>query len=493
MGIGSRLALPIDEGIYLEGAERVANGQVPYRDFFTFTGPGCFWLYGAVFRIFGASLASARVVLCIEIALMCAAIYWIVRCYARPLFAAAATFLFLAMLLTSPYELYETHRWDSNTFAILAVAFTWAGTEHGKKRHFALAGACAATAAWMTPPFCIVVVAIAIWMIFAADVRKKTWLYVAGVALPSVLAIGVLLYQGALGKMLQDLLWVTTNYGPANRVGWGAVTGDSPTIFPPGISGARLIAATIHFVEGILPALLPPIAYLGWILLLSRRKISISPAKRLVTLLLTVSVALLAACYPRFGGNQLWFASAVFWILCSYLLYFAIPERRRVLGGAGLLATALVVLFSATPSEPARTLNTRIGEIDVSQRHYILISTLQRSIHEGDSLFVFPYLPVLYFVLGAHNPTRYSFLQPGMMGPQDEAAVVADLRANPPHWIVWHDFSDRMVLKNWPHSDPARMRYPAIEAFFAEGYHLANPETVARAGYSLLERNQGQP
>lgn len=67
----------LDEGIYLDGASRVVRGQAPYRDFFNFTGPGTFWMYGAVFKLFGTTLANARIVLSAEIALLSAITHWI--------------------------------------------------------------------------------------------------------------------------------------------------------------------------------------------------------------------------------------------------------------------------------------------------------------------------------------------------------------------------------------------------------------------------------
>ncbi len=50
-----------DEGLIVCGAERVANGQVPYRDFFTGYPPAQFYTIAAVFRVFGTNLFAERV------------------------------------------------------------------------------------------------------------------------------------------------------------------------------------------------------------------------------------------------------------------------------------------------------------------------------------------------------------------------------------------------------------------------------------------------
>lgn len=49
-----------DEGIALYGSLRVAQGDVPYRDFWTNYGPGTFYLNALAFKIFGASMGVAR-------------------------------------------------------------------------------------------------------------------------------------------------------------------------------------------------------------------------------------------------------------------------------------------------------------------------------------------------------------------------------------------------------------------------------------------------
>ena len=53
------------------------NGQAPYRDFFVHTGPGSYWLYAGVFRLFGATLSNARVPVICEIAAIAAAVFFL--------------------------------------------------------------------------------------------------------------------------------------------------------------------------------------------------------------------------------------------------------------------------------------------------------------------------------------------------------------------------------------------------------------------------------
>ncbi len=50
-----------DEGLVLFGAERVLNGDIPHRDFFTLYGPAQFYLLAALYKVFGTSVLVERV------------------------------------------------------------------------------------------------------------------------------------------------------------------------------------------------------------------------------------------------------------------------------------------------------------------------------------------------------------------------------------------------------------------------------------------------
>jgi hypothetical protein len=470
--------LSIDEGIYLEGARRIADGRVPYRDFFVLTGPGTFWLYGAVFHFFGATLAPARFILSCELASMCAAISWLANRFAGAAFAMASAFLFLAMLQTSLYPLYVTHRWDSNTFALLSLVFVWS-----TKPKFFVAGVCAAAAAWITPPMVLVAIAVALWIALGAKSNRGFWLFAGGFLLPSLIATAVLMSQGAFGIMQRTLGWDASNYAAANRIGYGALAGTFRSFWHPGAT----TTAVVHYSDSVLPVILPPLALLSAALIFWR---SSSLTRKFLGFLTLACLGSLLACYPRFGAAQLLFGSAFFWTLGTCAIACLIPPRAHIWLAAGTFLIAAVAVLAAWPQETLKRIETPAGVLQVSKRQYVQLNDLLTAIKPGDGLFVYPYLPSLYFILGANNPTRYAWLQPGMMGPSDVQTVLTELENHPPRWVVWHDFTETFILRNWPSSDRSKLRFPEIEAFFAANYHIANPDGVIPVGYQLLERNQ---
>ena len=53
---------PHDEGLMLQAGERIADGQLPYRDFYANYGPGQYFLIGGLDGLFGPSLMTWRIV-----------------------------------------------------------------------------------------------------------------------------------------------------------------------------------------------------------------------------------------------------------------------------------------------------------------------------------------------------------------------------------------------------------------------------------------------
>src|SRR5262249_26244303 len=74
---GNRVVLTNDEGILLEPAQRIAFGERPYADFWTYMSPGSYWLQAAVFRLFGVSLVTGRLIVILDVSLQCALVFWL--------------------------------------------------------------------------------------------------------------------------------------------------------------------------------------------------------------------------------------------------------------------------------------------------------------------------------------------------------------------------------------------------------------------------------
>src|SRR3954453_7265306 len=74
---------PHDEGLMLQAAARIADGQIPYRDFWWNYGPGQPYLLGALWKLFGPSLLTWRIVRVGLDAAVALLVYLLVRREAR--------------------------------------------------------------------------------------------------------------------------------------------------------------------------------------------------------------------------------------------------------------------------------------------------------------------------------------------------------------------------------------------------------------------------
>jgi dolichyl-phosphate-mannose-protein mannosyltransferase len=92
---------PFDEGVVLQAARRVADGQTPYRDFLWSYGPAQPYLLGASFELLGTSLLGWRVLRVATVALTALLVFLLARRLAGPRLAILA-WLVAACALAQP-------------------------------------------------------------------------------------------------------------------------------------------------------------------------------------------------------------------------------------------------------------------------------------------------------------------------------------------------------------------------------------------------------
>ena len=111
--------IDLDEGIILQGAQRILDGQVLYRDFFSFFTPGSYYFLALVFRIFGDSYLVAHTVL----AVVGAAYSPITYLLSRRVCGRQASLLVTALMAITalPLRFVVLHNWDSTLLTCLAL------------------------------------------------------------------------------------------------------------------------------------------------------------------------------------------------------------------------------------------------------------------------------------------------------------------------------------------------------------------------------------
>jgi hypothetical protein len=91
----NRTLNPSDEGLLLYNFQKVAEGQVPHRDFYDVYGPAIYWIGGTLFKSFGVNIIVVRVFLVILKTAMALLIFLIARRLLPVLFSTLAGVLFV--------------------------------------------------------------------------------------------------------------------------------------------------------------------------------------------------------------------------------------------------------------------------------------------------------------------------------------------------------------------------------------------------------------
>jgi hypothetical protein len=141
-----------------------------------------------------------------------------------------------------------------------------------------------------------------------------------------------------------------------------------------------------------------------------------------------------------------------------------------------------------------RPMASPVGNVRVSTDQVADFERLLAAVPPGTSLFVHPYLPIAYFLTQARNPTRYAYLNPGMMTHQDEMAVLGQLQADPPEWLLYLKLSREEFLRVFPHGENLNWRYETLEAWLDRNYAPSESPVVTLDGYQLWRRiTRGPP
>jgi hypothetical protein len=460
-----------DEGIYLEGARSLFEGKVLYKDHFAFTGPGTYWILAACFQLFGFTVAAGRIPFVVDLAVTTAFTYWFVARFITKRSAVAAAFVCFVVQIANPNMQNTNHRWDSGALACIALAAAcW--RSGGRVAPF-VSGVSAAAAAWCSPPVVFLGGVLAVW-----HWRRSALLwYLAGGAACSAISVAILAISGSLPYLLPSLLWASRNYSEANRVPYGFVNGGFANVFAGGSPTFAVIAAIV-LTAILLPAICPVVNLLGI------RRILRGPAE--IGLLMAGSMALVVSTYPRVDTghltNVLAPALAVsVWVIAGWR---AAKFMAVVVG----IAAAMLFYYTVETSFKLERRDTRAGAIRGQAREVDAIAFAQSSVPAGATLFVYPYMPMMYFATGGVNPTQYSFLQPGMMTSADETIVLKRLNQNPPEYVLFALFSAEDLLRIWPNSDLKRLRMSSLEQWIQLNY---TADTSGRHinSYKLYRRN----
>jgi 4-amino-4-deoxy-L-arabinose transferase-like glycosyltransferase len=477
-----------DEGIILQGAQRILRGEVLYRDFFSFLTPGSFYLNALLFKVSGNSFLVARTALAIFGGLFSIIEYLLARrvCSRRIALLAIA----LATATTLPYRFLVLHNWDSTLFACLTVYCAVRLIEvRDWKWAFALGSFASLTILFEQSKGVGLYLGLLIGFLAVTWVKPRPALGAAcvsavsvGLIWPWVLTLAYFAQRQALSAMIADLVWPLQHYSAANRVPYGYQNwsdADRHLLFGTGSFGLRLLKTLIISPCFVVP-LLPLVAvglFIYW-MLLQRKQVS-GPRATYYLLItgalcgLLLSVVTVRADIIHFMYLLPLFSLPLAWILDGH----DIPGRSFKAAHA-LICTYVVIAFGAfaiplltrAVTAPNR-LETRRGVINTPAQD-TLLPYVEAHVLPGETMLVYPYLPVYYYLTGTVNPTRYDFFQPGMNTSEQSAEILAELTRGRVRVVLFESSFPAKIPNAWPHTSMSAIAKDPVADFIVQNYRV---------------------
>jgi hypothetical protein len=445
---------PFDEGLTLQGARRVVEGQVPYRDFLWAYGPGHLYLLAALFKLFGTSLLWWRIIRVLVDASVAVLVFAIVRREA-PFKVAFFAWLTTACAMAQPT--------GANPFApalLFSLAAVLVAARATDRRAWLGAGALCALAAIWRLDFGVYAAVAACAAAFVASVRdqpsgprradmrrggQRRFTPVATVAtsfaLTALVYLPFVIVDGPADAW-RDLVGRSLSQGRYWRLPFPLGYDGQVRLWPPG--------AFAHDAKDVLGFYVPLLLVIGLaaaIVLIALRRLQRDP--------LVVGLAVLGITYVAYLLSRTdEFHSTPLIVTLAALL--AILVLRVPMRGAALLALVLLGLLAYGASNrlsalfgPPRLATIHVAVADgvqapPAQARSIeqMVTAVHRRVPAGSPIYMVTRRsdlvrindPLIYVLTERDNPTPQDF---GLQtGARAQRAIVAALARSRPKVIV---------------------------------------------------------
>ncbi len=455
-----------DEGIILQGAQRILRGEVLYRDFFSFFTPGSYYFVALIFKIFGSSIIVARTALVLIGATFSVITYLLARRV-----CSRESSLFVAGLVTAttlPYRFLVLHNWDSTLWACLALYSAVRLMESpGRRWAFAVGTFVSLTFLFEQSKGAGLGLGLGLGLLAAhwgwqRILRTDALIaLVLGVAWPFVITFAYFAAQHSLGIMLADWFWPLRHYSLANHVPYGYQTWSDETrdaLFGPNSIWMRSVTAlTLSpcFLVPLLP--LPAAGILAyWIVQMCRREASRSKCNYYVVICASLIGLLLSVVIGRADIIHFMYLLPLWGLVLAWIVDGRdIPGR--IFHNAKPLVTAFVaiafLLFALALLTRAAgadvELASRRGKITLPERDSVL-GYVQAHVEPGEVILVYPYLPLYYYLSATFSPSRYEYFQPGMNTPEQAQGMLSQLAAKRVRVVLFEPGFPQKIPTSWP-------------------------------------------
>jgi hypothetical protein len=482
-----------DEGVFVYGAVRVFDGEVPSRDFFEVIGPGSFYWLALFFKLFGISWVTTRLALVVTAVATTLVLYWLTR---RLNSRHGILSVLILLVLGVPLWPAISQHVDSNLFALLSFGALLIWHETGRRAALTVSGMLGGLTTCFMQQKGLVLVGSYLLVLWIRRRDKGDFtgavgcLFAgyAGIVLPVILAFAL---AGAGGDLLYaNVVWPLSQYHTVNSLpyayalwelmvpNWMALLRLVSPPWAAAIIGALLVMPFVLVMS--LPVVLGVLAF--W-----RRHASVTSVPCPYWI---VGFALWVSEIHRKDIQHLIWGSPVLMLLCVHLWQERSDVISRVVSRVVVLGTVLVALLYLTIASAAQTrVETRRGAVYTFKKDDAL-AFLNTNTEIGEEVFVYPYYSMYYFLSGTRNATRFSILMYQINTEAQFKEAVHDIDRKAVRYVLWDTLVTGKNLQYWFPS----YRQPPEQELVVEPYLKERYDVIGyRNDFRILRRRPTGP
>jgi hypothetical protein len=392
-----------DEGVLLYGADRMLQGSQLYTDFFEFLPPGGFVITAIWLSVTGISFLSARILAILTIVGIACFTYLACRQASRnsPL---SALLVIGWVAMSQGHWTQISHHWFTTLFAMAAAWAALANLQSGRSLRWPLIAGVATGAAGMVTPTRGALAALATLVAFLnlGQNRKEPICYVLGVLLVPGGLLVFLALNHSLAAAFDDVIrFAALRYAAIQYVpfGYSAWTPNLP-----------------------LKYLFPLAAVLTTLVCVRDRRAALHD--RPLQFCIAFGVAGFIGFLPRPDIVHIAFAAPVVYPLLALCVSRLSPNWSPIFRLAAVAAviamhipSVIVLFWRAQHALSSEVVSTPRGDVQFFQlpgqaevREKVL--TRIAALPPQDSIFFYPYMPMMPFLAGRNHAAKYDIFLP---------------------------------------------------------------------------------
>jgi hypothetical protein len=281
--------------------------------------------------------------------------------------------------------------------------------------------------------------------------------------------------------MLADWFWPLQHYSLANRVPYGYQNWSDTTrhlLFGSGSLSVRMItivAISPCFLVPLLPLLGMGLLFY-WIVQMWRGRPPVPISSYYVLVCATLSGLLVSVVIGRADIIHFMYLQPLFCLVLVWMIDGRdIPGRAfRTVKPIFVVYIAIAFLLFSIPLlmralHASEKIETRRGVIAAPAKDAVL-AYLQTRVAAGETILVYPYLPLYYYLTATYSPGRYEYFQPGMHTPQQANEMLSELKAKRAGVVLFEVSFWEKISNSWPSTPVSAIAHDPLATYIQRQY-----------------------